>query len=379
MEYKTLILMHQNTPVAEVLFENKIPCKYLNIYEPEQLPIGTLGNNEVWQKRFLKEWYKSRAIPTSRPNILKIEEILGKNKAELFLLNSGISLTDTYWFKEKESEILWENINFYKNGFDPVFANYYLNQDINGIDSKTPDYTTDGVMEKCWLMIDEIPYLIKFDNKTNNILCANEVVFYKISEFLNITTTPYYIQNLNGKLGCICPSFIKDDTLDAVNAMQFHFQNRNLAGENLLNRFKSEFNFEKELSEMMTLDCIFYNKDRHEKNFGIIYKDNKPKEFIPLFDNGNILGASSAEYILQEKEHPILSDSDMMLVPWNRKQILENYGCEINIDKTYFNTTLQSVYEQFNIPEILYEYANKELNQGLEIYEEFLNTKEIER
>lgn len=372
---KNLILMHKNIPVAKMQFINNKPCQYIEIYDKLELPIGTEGSNQTWQKRFIEEWIKSRSIPGKRINISKIEEKLGLDRAEMFLKNAGVSLTDTYWFKDEKDDINWEDVNFYKNKFEPVFACLYTDGNIV-TSHKTPDYTTDGIMEKFWIMPEDKPLLVKIDNKTKNVLCANEVVFTKIAEFSGVKVTPYSQININnGTYGCICPDFIDNENQDAVTALQLRFEDPKRCGEKQLD-YISSLGFEKEIREMMTLDCLLHNKDRHEKNFGLIYENNTAVKFIPLFDQGGILGGTSAEYVLTSGEFPKKTDSDMMIVPWSREEILKNYGCELNIDEVRFNTILKSTYEQFNVPEILYELAKRELDQGVEIYNDYLKFDE---
>ncbi len=375
---KILTMMHQDEPVAEVVFSGGVPIAYQKIYDSKMIPIGTIGQNDAAQKRFLGEWFRSRAIPSSRPGIAKIEEKLGTDRTKMFLLSSGISLTDTYWFRTKEEEnLLWSDINFYQNGFDPVFAYCYADLDLP-VQLKSPDFTTDGMMEKFWTMPEEIPYLVKIDQKTENVLCANEVVFYQIVQTTGVDIVPYDIANIAGIFGCICPDFIKSPTMDTVTALQHRLEDPRRSSDLLLQYLADQLGYRKQIEEMMTLDCIFHNKDRHEKNFGILYRGGSPQSFIPLFDHGGILGGTSAEYVLKSGELPRQTDADLMIVPWGRSQILEQYGCELNIDEKRAKIILQSVYERFKVPEILHMLAERELEQGLQIYYDYLNKRTLE-
>ncbi len=360
-------MMHKDTPVAKVRFENNVPVQYEDIYNESDIPIGTIGRLPIWQKKFLEEWVKSRAIPSARPGMLKLYNSLGTNSAELFIKNAGISLTDTYWFKTDEN-IKWTDVNFHTNGFDQVLAEYYLDGNFSQKIKKSPDFTTDGCMEKFWIVSDGLPYLVKMDTQHKNILCANEVVFSEIATQMNVKTTRYYPSIVGNTIGCICKSFVEDPNTDFVTAMQFKFNNYEHVGPELYNYLIRDLGFEKEIREMLTLDCVLHNKDRHEKNFGVLYRDNQPVSFVPPYDNGGILGGTSAGYILEAQELPQLSDADMMIIPWKRQSILEKYGCDVPFDKNTMMAILQSTYEQFNIPEILYEYAKKELEYGLSIY-----------
>ncbi len=378
---KTLILMHKNTPVAELCFVGNTPVRYGTVFSRQEIPTGTMGNNEVWQKRFLSEWYKSRAIPEVRPRLSEIEKKLGHSAAELFVQNAGISLTDCYWFSEPGTEICWEEVNFYQNGFDPVFAKIYGGAFFTEY-GKSPDFTTDGVLEKYWIMPEDTPYLIKMDRKGKNILCANEEVFCRIAESVEVDTVRYTREILDPEqkvYGCICPSFIKDATEDMVTALQFKLEYRQegLSEQRLLDFFADQMGFEKEIRQMMTLDCVLHNKDRHEKNFGLRYRDGEAVSFLPLYDNGCILGAFSAEYVLTSGALPRNTDADMQILPLKRSDILQEYGCELPLDYEKCLSIVRQVYERYEIPEILYELAERELTEGFAIYEEYLQTKSL--
>lgn len=357
-------LMHKNTLIAEVKMVGNKPTNYEKIYNEELLPKGTLGNNSSQEQILINHWYKSRSIPNLRPNLHKIEEKIGITATDAFIKSAGVSLTDRYWFKNENKDIKWEDINYHNNGFLPVIASYYANNKL--FFAPSPDFTTDGIMEKFWIPIEKQPHLFKFDKKYNNLLCANEIVFYKIADSLGIKTTPY----LSGKseIGkyCFCPCFVKIDNCDYINAMQIkHSPEKTSSGvlyfpyssEKLVQYFMSNLGFEKEIREMVTLDCLLHNTDRHEKNFGYLKYDNNTDLFAPLFDNGFCLGVNKG------LSH-IITDGDMKLFSSKREQILQNYGMYLDVDLQFCLNMLESVYKEFDIPEEQLQIAKEELEYG---------------
>ena len=169
-----MFLMHKDTPVAEISYINGV-MEYERILKRDELPVGTIGNGKIQEQILLNHWYKSRSIPKNRPNMAHITQKLGIERADMFMHSSGISITDTYWFKEESDDILWKDVNYHDNGFEPLFASVYLNTGINGEKiSNSPDFTTDGIMEKFWFISQNKPYLAKTDSLYGNTLSANE-------------------------------------------------------------------------------------------------------------------------------------------------------------------------------------------------------------
>lgn len=365
-----MILMHRDTPVAKIEMINNKPVRYLKIYTEELLPIGTKGNGSKQEQILLNHWYKSRSIPNLRPNIQSIENKIGKSMTELFIKSSGISLTDTYWFKDEQNTVKWSDINYHDNGFEPVFANYYANKQIDF--SPSPDYCTDGIMEKFWLPIENQPYLFKIDTQYKNVLSANEVIFYQIASELNIKTTPYFAGKNDYNDYCCCPCFVKHSNCDFVNAMQIkHTPQKNQTdcfyfdkvGEKLIRFFSNNLGFTKQIKEMITLDCLFHNIDRHERNFGYLLFDDGSTDFVPLFDNGFCLGVGT-----NISNHIV--ENNMKLFSGQRKDILQEYGLPIDIDSKFFLRILEEIYQEYSIPETIFHIAKKELEEGIKIIQQ---------
>ena len=368
-----MMLMNQNTPVALLDFVGDIPIGYKKIIDKNKIPLGTIGVNKEHEKILFSHWFKSRAIPNIRPNLEKIEQKLGINISEATINSMCLSITDTYWIKNNsEIDFCWEDINYHDNGFDMVFAKYYAGENV--IFSKSPDFTTDGVMEKFWYTSCGIPYLAKIDNKYGNCLSANEVVYFQIAANIGVSSTPYIEGLLNDQKYCASPCFISNSKENYVSAMQVKHNDFKLTSENLVKYFSDNLGFEKEIKEMITLDCFLHNTDRHEKNFGYIEKENGLLQFVPMFDNGFCLGVN------RSPENSV-TDSDMKLFNDKRIDILKRYGTLLDIDRNTCFSILKNVYENFGISENLYSSAKKDLDYGFDIiadYQKIFSFSEID-
>lgn len=360
-----MILMHQNSVVANLeIKDNKIQ-NYKEIYNASLLPVGTYHENSLTQKILLDSWIKSRCIPNGRPNMDKIYKKIGMSNGELFFQNSGISLTDCYWIKDKESNLKWEDVNFHDNGFHPMIANLLL-----GIDKgfkKSPDFTTDGMLFKFWINQLGKPFLIKFDDNYN-LSVANEVFASKISEVLGINHVTYIYNKFKDLNASACPCFIKNNDEDFISALQLSHEKLGRTGELLYLYIKNTLGFSKEFNDMVFLDCLIENIDRHEKNFGIIKKSNNSMSFAPIFDSGTSLGCNYKS-LNDIKEWELKTPKNK-----RKKEILSSLPSLYEVDFLIFNSILKETYEIFDVPEERYCIAQTVLKNGCELIEkEILN------
>lgn len=345
--------MRKNEYIADIEVVNNKFKRYIQIYQPEFLPIGTRGKNELQEQILLEHWQKSRCIPANRVNVSHLSNYYDSSILELFFKNAGISLTDMYWVQTTNHHFAWEDINFHDNGFE---SNILLSTH----PEHSPDYTTDGIMEKYWYMAHNIPYLAKFDEENQHVLCANEVVAAQIATFLNISVTPYYYGEIQDKTFCTCPCFIHDSNSEFVSAMQLKHQDFSRTGMQLIHYLMHTLHFEKEMKDMIALDCLLHNVDRHEKNFGYI-QTNHNKVFVPLFDNGYCLGMNRDQY------HPV-TDDDMKIIQGKGKNIIDYFQIKLDIDASFLLSILENVYELYHIPEYRYQMAKEELIFGMQLF-----------
>lgn len=355
-----MYLMYKNEKVAKI--NGNIFNHFDVIFNKDLLPIGTFTNNKVQEGLFIREWLKSRTVPNLRQNIDKIIEKTSISISEGFRLSLGVSLTDHYWFKPEDSILLWEDVNYQDNGFEPVFAKAILNSSPDNF--KSPDYTTDGVMEKFWYLSgNELPMLSKIDTEYNNILTANEVVAFNIAKLLEIDTTPYIKGAIGNYLTADCPCFMENNyEYDYVNALQLKHNNlNNYTGRNDLSEyFNNKLGLNKEINDLKILDCLLHQEDRHERNIGILIKDQdlSTAKIVPFFDNGSCLGYYRTDKIDTSKDN---------LKFFNKKRedlVIEDIP-DISIKDLI--EIIKYTYEDYKIPEQNYEYAKEELTKGYEI------------
>lgn len=111
----------------------------------------------------VEQWLRDRSIDSTRINsrlLKKVLRISSYDELETVLSVNAATVTDTYWFKEKDSQLTFNDIRFSENLFD----NLALKGDPNGFSlkpSRTPELTNTGSFEKCWRLIDGNWWLYK--------------------------------------------------------------------------------------------------------------------------------------------------------------------------------------------------------------------------
>lgn len=112
----------------------------------------------------LSNFFYKRTIPPTRYGI---EEILKATKCEssleLSFKGHGLSLSTHYWFKQKDENLKYDDINFFSNPWDDSFGKALLRQDYEAlahVSYEVPDIVTNGWAEKGWIY-DNGPKLYK--------------------------------------------------------------------------------------------------------------------------------------------------------------------------------------------------------------------------
>ena len=263
-------------------------------------PFGLIKDDKIDKTQF-NRWWKNRQIPASRNGL---KEILYKSniydKDHFDLLDSKaycLSLSDQYWVKSIDENILWEDINFFDHEFSEDIGKIFFdrNNNLSNLNLNTPDMTSNGNYEKRWKIINGDRYLLKAGSKMINQEPFNEVIATKLYErILNDDEyVKYSIVYENDRAVSICKNFITKET-ELIPAWKINEYYEFLNNENkyehyirCLNNLKIP-NANILVDKMIICDFILANKDRHFNNFGVI-RNVETLEFekvAPLFDNG---------------------------------------------------------------------------------------------
>lgn len=320
-------LMNKDVPLLDL--EIDIKTSYIHeikqVHNPEYMPIGIPFENGMPSKAKLHQWWVGRSIPASRDGLSEVLTRLGiAEPVELANKSLGLSLSDQYWIKPISSNITWEKVNFFQNDFSLDVGDTFFKQ---GFSKKTmnlmsPDNTSDGWLKKKWVLIDGERYLLKAGSKPFHQEPFNEVIATKILEQTQDVSYVKYELHKEGDLVCCrCKNFITPDT-EFVSA--YYIQSalpkppNRTDYEHFLHcteHFKIP-GIKNYLNDMITLDYIILNTDRHWGNFGFIRNVNtlKFEGPAPLFDHGTSLWHNELRIVpFQEPSKPFRSTHSKQL------------------------------------------------------------------
>ena len=303
-------LMHKKVPVADVEIDSETAnvLSIPKVHNIEHLPVGIEVNNGIISRKSLNDWWFSRCIPASRSGLREALEIMGVYSTRMLLEKSfGLSLSDQYWINKHEKPLYWDRINFFENEFSEDVGNALFEQVPEAqkeLDLISPDNTSDGWLKKRWLIIDGKRMLLKGESNPYNQEPLNEVLATKIMQKLNIPCAVYSLTTVKDKPMSLCEDFITPDTelISAYNIMLSQAKKFNLNIEHIKDVDFYEYfikcsdelkipNAKESIDQMLVIDFIMANKDRHFNNFGAVRNANT-LEWIglsPIFDTGTSL------------------------------------------------------------------------------------------
>ncbi len=294
-------LMNKNTPVLKINMDEGYIISVKEIYNSQYLPVGVSDKPNLI-KTNLRDWWTGRSIPASRDKIGEGLINLGieTGRVPAFLLERcfGLSLSDQYWINPVDSPLKWSDINFFENDFsEDIGKALFDNQLVDNPNLMSPDNTSDGWLKKKWKIINGERCLVKAGARPFYQQPFNEAIASAICKSLDIKLSVNYSLNFeNSEPVSVCKNFITPDT-ELVSAHSLMLREKK---ENHTSYYKlyTELCNERgitdifdRLDEMIVLDYIIRNEDRHYNNFGLI-RNVETLEYVgtaPLFDNGTSL------------------------------------------------------------------------------------------
>ena len=297
-------LMNKDTDVMKLEFleDKNLFSKVINIknicYAPLSIYKTYKNNKDVLNE--VNKWFKGRNIPIWRDDLFYLLKKLNVKTADELLMKSyALSLSDQYWIKPCNSNLKYKDINFFENDFgysdflDITFSGSYIKRKISLM---TPNNTTDGRLKKTWVIENNKKILVKGGYKDNPIAPLNEYLASMICNALGINHVDYELDIINEKLVSKCEDFIDGNT-EFITA-------HSILKDELIGNYREIYeryikileangisDARDNLEDMLLLDYLIMNVDRHLNNFGIIRDVNTLKwiSVAPIFDSGEAM------------------------------------------------------------------------------------------
>ena len=276
-------LMNKNTVVAT--YEEREDFGDYSYEELDRfdkyLPVGFTS---------IDNWVDGRQIAKHRVSIERLMRQLGmKTRRDFIGMARCLSLTDTFWMKRADEGLTWDEVSLYRNPFDDVIA--HIAFDGTGMYGRqnsptSPEFATSGSFAKCWVREGDSISLLK-RGSTGYANAGFEPYSEKLAsdllEAAKVAHVPYSIVRFHGKLASKCPLF----TSESIGFVSAHRFFTGTFGIRDMLRFAAEHGAEDAFREMVVMDAVFANVDRHSGNYGFLV-DNATGEvqgMAPLFDH----------------------------------------------------------------------------------------------
>ena len=290
-------LMHFDTPLVVFSAERQVEAniKILAVHEENKnlfpLDLAELSESGI------ESWLKHRSIPKNRAYVDTLLSSLGlsiNRPLDIISVSKGLSLNDCYWLKQEDSRDSFASVNLYDNRFSRVLGQIaftgYGSSNVSGLTS-SPEFTTNGMLPKCWRRIDGKIYLYKGGtmgaSNTGNEPYS-EFYAYQIGKILGVNAVPYSLSKWKNTLCSTCELFTSKD-VSFVPVGRIVRSGGMQAVKDYYKELGAEF--EKALNDMFIFDALIFNTDRHYGNFGFLIDSHTNKIIAPapLFDHGNSL------------------------------------------------------------------------------------------
>ena len=279
-----MVLRHRDRELLRFEWVEPQGVRVVSVNEAERrfLPIemhGVANDETLWT------WLTRRTVPKHRHYIQMMLGNLGimqKDTRAIIEMCKGLSLNDVHWVVPDGFRGSWKDYNLYDNTFSKTLAVMAFTGGFRGEfnpareETTSPEFTTNGMLAKCWRRRDEGVFLYKGGTEgAANAGFEPYSEFYaaQIAEAMGLDHVAYGLEKFKGRLCSTCPLFTSDK-YGYVPAGRVVSRDEALADS----RFADVFFF----------DAVIFNTDRHMGNFGYLV-DNDTNEIVgaaPIFDNG---------------------------------------------------------------------------------------------
>lgn len=310
------VLMHKEIPVlkGDYIFSRHGFREIREIINSKHLPVGSTDASGKLNLENLNTWIHWRGIPSYRVGLYQLQTRLEiEDPLELLEREYSLSVSDTYWLKEENDDVTWENLNFFHRGFDQsgfgqaMFS--IISQKASHTARHTPNNTTCGYHRKAWFHRNGDLYLLKGGSPIYQQEPVNEWLASQIAKRLGMDAVSYDTELYENNLVSACRAMTDENTdlvpaKDIVRSAEFPENKFQLLL--YIDELKKHGiqNPEKGINEMLIIDYLLLNSDRHSQNLAILRDANTGQwlKTAPVFDSGTGLGCLvSDEEILQEE------------------------------------------------------------------------------
>lgn len=300
LKIEAYLVMHKDTPVykAEMTLRGgkNISKPHVTVLDERLCPAPLKRGTS------LEAWIKDRFAIAERVDIVKLRSLyLCDTLIDFAALTHAVSLTDVYWVKAETEPVEWKEVSPYRNKLNKQVSRYLMTGEIESThphDGVSPEYTTDGAFTKCWKRENNHICLLKCGStgaSNTGLEPYSEFYVAQLAATLGVYAhVPYTLHRNKGVIYSACPLFTSENrSLVSVADLirQYAVICRSYSDVLLFLKEIGVPNVDETLRELLLLDCLTLNVDRHFGNIGVLYDSDTLKYvgLAPIFDNNKAL------------------------------------------------------------------------------------------
>ena len=257
-------------------------------YGEEVYNIKQIYNTMPYHSDNITKWLQTRKAATHRSHLHEYMKRAGCDTTSgLINVTHCTTLIDTFWVKPINSSLEWKDVSLYTNNFNEVVAKIAF----DGIglygeqfSSLSPEIGTDGMFEKCWLRTSlNAKDIVLLKRGTNEGLEPySEALYSQLASCFSTDYVNYSLVNYHGALASKCKIFTSP-SLSYVNA--YYYSPYVPAMSSYIHVFE-KLGFKEDIENILVLDALTLNTDRHAGNFGFLVDSDTMKvvKAAPNFD-----------------------------------------------------------------------------------------------
>lgn len=273
-------------------------CSSGEVLDHDRLPLEftTHGKSALYARR-IDEWWRSRAIPSTRDGIRRVLESLGAaSTGELLDRTYGLSLSDQYWVRREDDPAEWKDVNFFDNSFDEALGEILLTSysSSRDISLNVPDVSTGGDLPKRWTIDRATGRRLLVKSGRTGQEPMNEVIASRLCMRLGVPAVRYSLARNGNRLVSTCADMLSNheelvsawqvlQSVKAVNGLNSHDQWIRAA----VGFCADERVVRDATDDWLVVDYLMRNTDRHYSNFGLIRNiETLAVRPAPIYDTG---------------------------------------------------------------------------------------------
>ena len=278
-------LMHKNTPVMEFSPYTET-ARFLN---RDQAPLSIRKMPDRFEA--VRLFCASRVLQESRKHrdtIIISCNIINATPVSLCLTCYGLSLRDSYWFKETTGQETWKDVNLYTNPLSENLAEAALTGEETSVSpfgdkvyQLAAELTSRGTKAKCYLKKGRQIYLAKAMEPEEIIA---ETLSHAIASAMHAPSAHYRKARIFDTECSVCP-IRTNENVELVTAgdVMMNFACTMTFGTDFYNLFMKvdPLNF----ARMQLFDMITLNINRNKDNFALYAENGKIQGMYDLFDH----------------------------------------------------------------------------------------------